>query len=200
MTGESGESGDPVSAGAASSGNAAIGVGRGSGDTVLALRGGGHRAGGPGRQALLPERLQRRGGGGCLGGPARRATPDAQRSPVHEHLDPELLLVVGPHSLEQAVHRAVARRALRVLLQTALGALERGDRRVGGQLRLGRRTGSSRAPPPSQDRCRWRRQAPRRRMPGATAGPSRPAAPHPRRAAGRNPGRGAQRGAPDLGC
>ena len=52
----------------------------------------------------------------------------------HLDLDPELLLVVGSDRLDQPVERPLAGRPLGVLLEPALGALERRDRVVGGQL------------------------------------------------------------------
>ena len=59
--------------------------------------------------------------------------------PSTSDLDPELLLVVRPDRLEQVVDGPLAGRPLGVLLEAALGALERRQREVGRDLRLGAR-------------------------------------------------------------
>ena len=103
----------------------------------LARVGGGGRPGGPRGLALLAQDLERLGRGRRLGDPPRRPLAHPEHAAVDDDLDPELLLVVGTHGLEDPVDGPVARDPLRVLLQAALGALERGDRGVRRQL-LGR--------------------------------------------------------------
>ena len=114
-------------------------------------------------------------------------SPTPSDAAVDDDLDPELLLVIGAHGLEQPVERPVARRPLGVLLEPALGALEGGQRRVGRELLRGAARGSSRGRPPSRGPGRWRRRAPRTRRRGATAARARRAAPRPRPGAGSEP-------------
>ena len=77
------------------------------------------------------------GRGRGLGDPPRRALPDAERPALDLDLDPELLLVVRPDRLDQAVDGPLAGGPLGVLLEPALGALEGGDGVVGGELLRG---------------------------------------------------------------
>ena len=89
---------------------------------------------GAGRLALPADRVQglccRRG----LGDAPRWSLADADRPAVDHDLDPEALLVVGTHGLQQPVDRPVTGSPLGVLLEPALRGLERGQRRVGRQL------------------------------------------------------------------
>ena len=72
------------------------------------------------------QRLERLGGGRRLGDPARRALADAERPPVDRDLDPERASRgPGPVASTSAVVRPLAGRPLGVLLEPALGALER---------------------------------------------------------------------------
>ena len=102
---------------------------------------------------LRPQGLDglRRGRG--LGHAPRVALAQADDAPADGHLDPEDLVVVRPDGVEQPVLRSLAGEALRVLLQSALGALERPERAVAGELGGGQ-GGHER---------RWRRSYPRSR-------------------------------------
>ena len=64
-------------------------------------------------------------------------SPTPSVRPLDDDLDPELLLVVGPDRLDQPVQRPLAGGPLGVLLEPALGALERRDREVRGELLRG---------------------------------------------------------------
>ena len=77
------------------------------------------------------ERLRR---GRRLGDPARRPFAHPEHPALDDHLDPELLLVVRADGLDEPVGRPLAGGPLGVLLEPALGALERGHREVGRQL------------------------------------------------------------------
>ena len=129
------------------------------------------------------------GGGRRLRDPARRALADAERPPVDLDLDPELLLVVGSDGLDQPVERPLAGRPLGVLLEPALGALERRDRVVGGQLLRGQLVDPVARGVPAEVQVDRPDEGLERATPAATAGRGRRAAPRPRRAAGTSRGR-----------
>ena len=99
----------------------------------------------------------------------------------------------GPVASTSRYDGPVAGPALGVLLEPALGALERADRRLGAELRRrpGRR--ASRGPARTRGRGRARPRPPRRSRPGGTAGAGRCAAPRPRRGGGLRRGRSGRR-------
>ena len=140
-----------------------------------------------------PDLLHRLRRGGRLCDPPRRPLADAQPLPVDPDLDAERLLVVGPGRVHEPVRRPVAGMSLGVLLEPALGTLERDDRRFGDQ--LGRRQAHDPVTdrPGSRDRGRAHPRPPRTSMRGATAGADRCAAPHPRREAETSRGRSGSR-------
>src|SRR5690606_19026537 len=83
------------------------------------------------------QRLDRLGRGRRLGEPARGSLPSPEDLAVDDHLDPEQLVVVRTDGVEQAVDGSPAGRPLGVLLEPALRALQRADRRVELDLRAG---------------------------------------------------------------
>ena len=147
------------------------------------------------------DRLERLGGRGRLGDPPRRPLTRAEDAAVDLDLDPEALLVVGPDGLDQPVERPVAGRALGVLLEPALGALERRQRRLGGQLELrpARRIQSPRGVPAEVEVDRADERLERGRE-ERRARRDRRAGPRPRRAAGTSPSssRPASRASPGV--
>ena len=101
--------------------------------------GGGRRVGKADRDARAASRSRRMTsraccGGGGLGDAPGGAAPYAHGPAVHDDLDAELLLVVGAGGLQQPVQRALPGRALGMLLEAALGGLERRQRLVRGKL------------------------------------------------------------------
>ena len=168
------------------------GVGRASGRSGAARR--------PRREPLGAQDVERLGRGRGLRDPPGRTLAHAEDAAVHEDLDLEPLLVIGAHGLDEVVDGPLAGRPLGVLLEPALGALERRHRRGPRRSPARRARGSSRGPSPSRGRGRWRRRAPRTRRRAATGGPGRHAGPRPRRAAGTTRARGASRGGRARAC
>ncbi len=124
----------------------------------------------------------------------RRDGPSTDAKPlaVHPHLDAERLFVIGPARVHEPVRRPVAGMPLGVLLEPALRALERDDRRLGDEL------GGGEAHDPVADRPKAEIEVQgagdrlERRGQEQTAGAGRCGAPRLRRAAGTTRGRSAR--------
>src|SRR4051794_41447916 len=89
--------------------------------------------------AACTQRVERLGRGGGLGDASRRALAAPQDVALDADLDAEQLLVVRPGRIEDAVRGPSTRRPLGVLLEPALGALERPDGRIVLELRASER-------------------------------------------------------------
>ena len=171
------------------------------------------RLGGRGRRRVIRRlvrsgaatrgRLGRRAAGPSPGRPPRSRptrrdgpSPTPSSSPSTQTSIRNELLVVGPGRVDEPVRRPVAGPALGVLLEPALGALERADRRLGVELRVGQpdepvadRLEAEVEVERARDGLEGRREE--RRPPPAAA-----LAPRPRRAGGTRRGRSGRRGGP----
>ena len=148
-------------------------------------------------RAVARRSLDRLRRGRRLGDPARRTLADRRAtSPSTLTSIAEHLLVVRTGHFDEPVGRAGRRLLLCVLLEPALRALEREDRRSPAPAPARRAPRASRGRRRTRGRGRARRRAPRTTRRGGTGDVGRCAATRPRRAAGPSRGRSGRRDGP----